>query len=67
MKVVCMNCGALLRVEGNPEDGKVSHGICKIHEAYFHNQFKIWEATDELQNMWRPGGILEDGEKGIAL
>lgn len=67
MKVVCMNCGALLRADDDPKDDRVSHGICKVHKSYFDNQFKIWEATDELQNMWKSEGILEDGEKGIAL
>lgn len=67
MKVVCMNCGALLREEGDPKDDRISHGICRVHRNYFDNQFKIWEAPDELQNMWKSEGVLEDGKKGIAL
>jgi hypothetical protein len=42
MKVVCMNCGTLIRTVGDPNDEKISHGVCRVHKAYFDNQLKIW-------------------------
>lgn len=48
MKVICMNCQAVIRIIGDPSDESISHGICKIHEAYAYNQFKIWEEGENV-------------------